>query len=65
MAEIINLRLYRKRKAREDAAKLAAENRARHGRTKTEKQREAQETEDAARRLDGLHREPDPESADD
>jgi hypothetical protein len=61
MAELINLRLHRKRKAREDAAKLAAENRVRHGRTKAEKQREAQENSEAARKLDGLRREPDDE----
>jgi hypothetical protein len=58
MADIINLRLHRKRKAREDAAKLAAENRVRHGRTKAEKQRETAENAEAARRLEGLRREP-------
>jgi hypothetical protein len=37
MAEIVNLRLARKRKARIDAAEAAAEARAKHGRSKAER----------------------------
>ncbi len=40
-AEIINLRKTRKRKARVEKAELAAENRRRFGRSKTEKAEEA------------------------
>ena len=38
MTEIINLRQHRKRKARRTKAETANQNRAAHGRTKTEKQ---------------------------
>ncbi len=57
MAEIINLNKARKRKAREQAAQQAAENRVRFGRTKEQKQREASEASEAQRKLDGLRRE--------
>lgn len=59
MAEIVNLRLARKRKARDDAAALAADNRARHGRTKAEKQRDLAERSAARSFLDGHRRTPD------
>jgi hypothetical protein len=49
MGEIVNLRIARKRRQRDDQAKLADENRARHGRTKAEKQRDRA---DAARLAD-------------
>ncbi|WP_442583120.1 DUF4169 family protein [Mesorhizobium sp. ASY16-5R] len=49
MGEIVNLRIARKRRQRDDQAKLADENRARHGRTKVEKQRDRA---DAARLSD-------------
>lgn len=52
MAEIINLRLARKARTRSKAAEQAAENRARHGRTATERQRQQAETERAASQLD-------------
>lgn len=58
MADIINLNKARKRKAREDAVRQAAENRVRHGRTKVEKQRDAAAEADAQHRLDLLKREP-------
>ena len=57
MAKIINLNKARKRKAREDAAAQAAENRVRFGRTKEQKQLDAAVTEEARRRLDALKRE--------
>jgi Domain of unknown function (DUF4169) len=43
MAEIINLRTVRKRRERDDQARLADENRTRHGRTKAQKQRDRHE----------------------
>lgn len=48
MAEIVNLRMARKRKAREDRMRQADENRVRHGQTKAG--RHAAET-DARRQL--------------
>jgi hypothetical protein len=59
MTKIINFNKARKRKAREIAAKQAAENRLLFGRTKTQKQRDAATAEEARRRLDQLKREPD------
>ena len=57
MGKVINLNKARKRKAREDAAAQAAQNRVRFGRTKEQKQRDAAEAEQAQRKLDGLKRE--------
>lgn len=59
MAEIINLNKRRKLKARAQAEQQAAENRLRFGRTKAQKERDAQEAEDARRKLDLLRRERD------
>ncbi len=59
MAEIINLNKVRKARARTEQAKLAAENRAKHGRTKGQKSKEEAEHEkmrdtlDQAKRDDG------------
>lgn len=58
MAEIVNLRQFRKGKAREDRAHEAERNRALHGRSKTEKQRERLEADRAASFVDGHRREP-------
>jgi len=52
MADIINLRQARKAKVRADAADKAAANRAKFGRTKGEKAREAAEDQRADRALD-------------
>jgi len=57
MAEVINLRLARKARARADAAQQAAENRALHGQTKAEKTKLAREAKRSARLLDGAKRE--------
>ncbi|SEQ39359.1 protein of unknown function [Faunimonas pinastri] len=57
MVEPINLRLARKRKARDEAAGQAAANRVAFGRTKAEKQGTALEQEKAGRALEG-HRRP-------
>ncbi|UFN50889.1 DUF4169 family protein [Roseomonas sp. OT10] len=40
MAEIVNLRLHRKRQDRQAAAEQAAANRAKHGRTRAEKEQD-------------------------
>jgi hypothetical protein len=61
MAEVINLRVARKARARRDAAEVAAQNRARHGQTRTEREAQACETERAARDLAGKRRD-DPEA---
>ena len=53
MAEIVNLRLVRKRKARDDKDAAAAANRAKFGRTKAEREVEALKREQADRLLDG------------
>ena len=56
MAEIINLRLARKARARSDAEVAAAENRARFGQTKVSKQARVLDEARAARQLDGAKR---------
>lgn len=56
MGEVINLNKARKRKARQDAAALAAQNRVRFGRSREQKQLDAAVTEEARRRLDVLKR---------
>ncbi|MFI0843467.1 DUF4169 family protein [Mesorhizobium sp. IMUNJ 23232] len=43
MGDIVNLRAARKRRDRDEKARLADENRVRHGRTKGEKQRDRAE----------------------
>ncbi|TJY65006.1 DUF4169 family protein [Sinimarinibacterium sp. CAU 1509] len=58
MAELINFNKARKRKAREQAKRQAAENRVRFGRTKAQKLHDAEVEAEAQRRLDGLRREP-------
>ena len=55
-ADIVNLRHARKQKAREVKSDTASENRARFGRSKTEKQRDSAEANLASRRLDQLKR---------
>ncbi len=52
MAEIVNLRLVKKRKAKEAKDKVAAENRVLFGRTKVEKQFEREASRKAERFLD-------------
>lgn len=61
MAEIINFNRFRKDKAREEKAAQAAENRAAHGRTKTEKTVEKIRSDKAKKQLDQHHREQDPD----
>ena len=57
MGDVVNLRAGRKAKARVSREVEAQANRAKFGRTKGEKLREAQEAERAARQLDGAKRE--------
>ncbi len=45
MGDVVNLRGVRKQRKREDDARQAEENRARHGRSKAEKQRDRIEAE--------------------
>lgn len=56
MADILNLRLARKRKAREDAARKADENRILHGRTGAERREAKLRAHAEQRRLDGHRR---------
>ncbi len=60
MAEIINLQTARKRKARNEKAELAAQNRVRFGQTKAEKALFVAKTELADSRLDGHQRDDAP-----
>lgn len=53
MAEIVNLRMARKAKARREASGQATENRARFGQTKASKQITRAEAERVQRNLDG------------
>ncbi len=53
MAEIINLREFRKRKDRKTKSTKAARNRALSGRSKTEKTRDEDNAEHAKSNLDG------------
>jgi hypothetical protein len=52
VAEIVNLRLVKKRKAKDAKEKIAAENRILFGRTKIEKQFDREANRKAARFLD-------------
>lgn len=64
MADIVNLRSVRKRKARDEKARKADENRARHGRTGAQKLAEKTERDREAAALDG-HRREHPSGKDD
>lgn len=60
MADIVNLRSFRKRKAHEENARKADENRIRHGRSKSEKLAQKAETERESALLDAhLRQRPD------
>lgn len=52
MAEIVNLRTFRKRKARADATSKADAKRAKFGRTKAEKARDEKKAEHLKRAVD-------------
>lgn len=57
MADIVNLRAFRKQKARAGKEEAAEANRLKFGRTKTEKQRDALEKARAAKHIEGHKRE--------
>jgi Domain of unknown function (DUF4169) len=52
MGDVINLKRFRKRVERDQAAKVAESNRARHGRTKSERAADAQRDKRANELLD-------------
>jgi hypothetical protein len=52
MGDVLNLRRFRKRTAREQSAKLAESNRARFGRTKSERTLDQQHSDRASDLLD-------------
>ena len=62
MADILNLRRFKKRQDREKAAQKAAENRSRFGKTKSEKSAEALTNLRADKHLDGHKLSAKPES---
>ena len=53
MAEIVNLRQFRKQKARAEAGKTAEQNRIEFGRTKAERKLTQAERDKAARHIEG------------
>ena len=57
MAEIVNLRQFKKGKAREQRAAAAEQNRALHGRSKSEKLRDKLQAEKTERLIEGHRRE--------
>ncbi|WP_374528045.1 DUF4169 family protein [Novosphingobium sp.] len=59
MAEVINLRMARKAKARSAAAREADANRAKFGQTKAEHLQQKQEAERGQKLLDGAKRDRD------
>lgn len=59
MADVINLRLARKARSRDKAAVQAAENRALHGQSRTERRLKESEAARKDRLLDGHRREQD------
>ncbi|WDR05844.1 DUF4169 family protein [Devosia rhodophyticola] len=56
MAEIVNLRTARKRKAKAAESDQAAQNRQKFGRTKAEKSLSKSEADQATKKLDGHKR---------
>lgn len=64
MADIVNLRQFKKQKARGEREALADQNRALHGRTKAEKARQRLTSERDEKFVDGHRRERDPEKSD-
>ncbi|HWI27064.1 MAG TPA: DUF4169 family protein [Stellaceae bacterium] len=53
MAEVVNLRQFRKQRQRREAEKTAETNRARHGSSKAEREKLRRESEKASKDLDG------------
>ncbi len=61
MSEIVNLNRERKRRGREAAARVAAENRVVHGQTRAEREALEQAAQRRAALLDGARLEPEEE----
>ncbi len=61
MSNVVNLRMVRKARARVESAATAAENRARHGRTKAERVAATHIADRLARATDGARLDPSPE----
>ena len=59
MSNVVNLNQFRKTKARKEEKQRAEENVAKHGRTKAERQAEAEAAERATRLLEDHRRETD------
>lgn len=59
MAEIVNLRMARKARKREDAVRQAEQNRVRHGQTRSERICQQKQRERLEAKLDGARREED------
>ncbi len=59
MGDVVNLRRVSKARLRTDREAAAAQNRARFGRTRAERDKAAAEAEISARRLDGLRLTPE------
>ncbi|PWJ83971.1 uncharacterized protein DUF4169 [Pseudaminobacter salicylatoxidans] len=57
LADIVNLRQFRKQKACADKEREAEQSRALHGRSKAEKQRDRKQAEQASRFIEGHKRE--------
>lgn len=64
MGNIVNLRSVRKRRMREDDARRAEENRARHGRTKADKKRDQVEADRLLAHVEAHKRDPEDGGAD-
>ena len=64
MADVVNLRQFRKRAERAEKEKVAEQNRLSHGRTKAEKSLTKALNEQAEKRLDQGRRDPSDRSGD-
>ncbi|MGX9145313.1 DUF4169 family protein [Mesorhizobium sp. 128a] len=64
MGDVVNLRQLRKQKARAEKEKLASENRALHGRSKAEKERDRLTSDKAEKFIAGHRRERPEEQGD-
>ncbi|MBO6716802.1 MAG: DUF4169 family protein [Rhizobiaceae bacterium] len=64
MGDVVNLRHFRKRKSREDAARRAGENRTLHGETKAAGAARKAEADTVVRMLDAHKRDKSPDETD-
>lgn len=65
MGDVVNLNKFRKRKAKEAREKLADTNRRLHGRTKTERTRDALQKKQLETKVDGARLEEPPRDGED